>query len=101
MRTKIQDILDNIAKDYKLPTEPDKLIVYPWYLFGMGVSCHLSLQFRYLKERVYENLTKLEICGLKLGFNWSTTQALLWKLQYNHADRRLCKFNYTTSNGKH
>ena len=35
MRTKIQDILDNIAKDYyTMPTEPDKLIVYPWYLLG-------------------------------------------------------------------
>ena len=69
MRTKIQDILDNIAKDYKLmPTEPDKLMVYPWYYFGMGVSCHPSLQFRYLKERVYENLTKLEISWFEAWF---------------------------------
>ena len=70
MRTKIQDILDNIAKDYyTMPTEPDKLIVYPWYYFGMGVSCHPSLQFRYLKERVYENLTSWKFRGSKLGFN--------------------------------
>ena len=69
MRTRIQDILDNIAKDYKLmPTEPDKLMVYPWYYFGMGVSCHPSLQFRYLKERVYENLTKLEISWFEAWF---------------------------------
>ncbi|KGU02951.1 hypothetical protein MEY_05668 [Candida albicans 19F] len=69
MRTKIQDILDNIAKDYyTMPTEPDKLIVYPWYLFGMGVSCHSSLQFRYLKERVYENLTKSEISWFEAWF---------------------------------
>ncbi|KGU35022.1 hypothetical protein MGK_01830 [Candida albicans P57055] len=69
MRTKIQDILDNIAKDYHtMSTEPDKLMVYPWYYFGMGVSCHPSLQFRYLKERVYENLTMSEISWFEAWF---------------------------------
>ena len=51
MRTKIQDILDNIAKDYNMPTEPDKLIVYPWYFLGWGILSSV-LQFRYLKERI-------------------------------------------------
>ena len=51
-----------------MSTEPDKLMVYPWFLFGMGVSCHPSLQFRYLKERVYENLTKLEISWFEAWF---------------------------------
>ena len=76
MRTKTQDILDNITKDYHtMQMAPDRLMVYPWYHFGMGISCHLSLQFRYLKERVYENLTKIgNLMVLKLGFNWFTTQ---------------------------